>query len=289
MAFFCPHFFYWLRCEYPQSIRLMVHSFPGSFHSPAFGTEFDTHQDLNKYKLNELISKTYYSSMYLVWWHIEIDSSFVTITDNATVNVLWWIFLLLPYDKFLKVELEDQRLWIYITKLSFRKMIPSPISLPVFPSIPIFYPLVCLKNKQKQKKRHFSFGTEANTGKTFQKPVVQFDWTKKSFRMFYFCIVLNCTSNLSKGERLLKPLLNHLYFLDMLCSLSSIRRSMWLLCFLVLFCVCFHSRVSEPRLTVTHLLCDEGCGKQGDKAWKPQPQSAEQKAKCSTADRDLKA
>lgn len=193
MAIFCSHFFYWLLCEYPQSIRLMVHSFPGSFHSPAFGTEFGTQQDLNKYKLNVLISKTYYSSMYLVWWHIEIDSSFVTITDNATVNVLWWIFLLLPYDKFLKVELEDQRLWIYITKLSFRKMIPSPNSLPVFPSIPIFHPLVCLKNKEKpkKKKRHFPFGTEANTGKPFQKPAVQFDWTKPVLNvLFLYCIKL---------------------------------------------------------------------------------------------------
>lgn len=138
MVVFCPHFFYWLLCEYPQSSRLMVRSFPGSFHSPAFDTEFGTQQDPNKYKLNELISKTYYSSMYLVWWHIEIDSSFVTITDNATVNVLWWIFLLLPYDKFLKVELEDQRLWTYITKLSFKKWFHPPSPCQYFLPFPSF-------------------------------------------------------------------------------------------------------------------------------------------------------
>lgn len=192
MGFFCPYFFYWLLCcEYPQSIRLMVHSLPGSFHSSAFGTEFGTQQDLNKYKLNELISKTYYSSMYLVWWHIEIDSSFVTITDNATVNVLWWIFLLLPYDKFLKVELQDEGLWMYITKLSFRKMILSPISSPVFPSIPIFHPLVCLKKQTKTKKDISPLGLKLILAKHFRSLLSSLTERKQLLNvLFLYCIKL---------------------------------------------------------------------------------------------------
>lgn len=192
-GFFCPHFFYWLLCcEYPQSIRLMVDSLPGSFHSSAFGTEFGTQQDLNKYKLNELISKTYYSLMYLVWWHIEIDSSFVTITDNATVNVLWWILLLLPYDKFLKVELQDERLWMYITKLPFRKMILPPTSSPVFPSVPIVHPLVCLKQKQTKTKKDISpLGLRLILAKHFRSLLSSLTERKQLLNvLFLYCIKL---------------------------------------------------------------------------------------------------
>ena len=95
--------------------------------------------------------------------------------------------------------------------MSFRKMVQFPAVL-----LPKFFSFFLTM------KIFVSWERELVLGKHFQN-VLPILIAQNSFWTLSVCIVLNRTSNLSRGERLLKPLLNRLYSLDLLCLISFIK------------------------------------------------------------------